>query len=525
MKRRTLAAWAAAWLFAIGVAACHVNVPPAATSPPSPEAWPVPDWTVTAPEQQGMSSARLADAIERILANGWPVHGLLVIRHGVLVAEAYFHPFPANGAHDVASVTKSVTSTLVGIAIDRGAIPGVGAPVASLLPAEWPEGACDAKRAMTLADLLTMSSGLACTSPFVGDARTILGMMAGADWPRYALALRQVRAPGRRFDYCSPNSHLLAAIVRRRAGARALDYARTHLFGPLGIEDVGWPTDPAGLDNHGWGDLRLHPRDMARLGLLYLRRGRWEGRQVVPTAWVDEATRRHVGTRRARSWRGYGYQWWVDRGMVAALGRGGQAIVVVPAKDLVVVLVSGGLKSEQRDRLLRESLVPAVVADGPLPANAAGEARLADAIRRAASPPAVTPRPAPLPEIAGAISGAVFDVTANLLGIRTLALTFDGDGEARLRIEVASGPPRELRVGLDGVARTFPGQYGLPATAVGRWTGDSTFVADLNELGNINRWRVRFAFRDRDHARIRIEESTGLPGASAAAVRRVGDGR
>src|SRR5262249_55479761 len=180
------------------------------------------------------------------------------------------------------------------------------------------------------------------------------------------LALPMGAEPGTRFAYCSGNPPVLPIILSQTTGTNALAFARNELFEPLGIQDVSWPADPSG-HSHGWGDLQLHPRDMAKVGQLFLQRGRWGNRQILSASWITNATARHV--ERTVNKDHYGYAWWVKGndypGMFEAVGRGGQRINVWPAKDLVLVFTGGEFEPGDLARFLLKALQ----SDRSLPAN------------------------------------------------------------------------------------------------------------------------------------------------------------
>ncbi len=463
-----------------------------------------------------MDSELLARAIDFIREQDLKLHSLLVIRNGHIVADAYFYPFPRGSKHDVASVTKSFTSTLVGIAIDKGYIKSVKQRVLEFFPERTVANVDANKKAMTLKDLLTMTSGLACISE--PSEVTLSQMRASPDWVQFMLDLPMSDKPGTRFVYNSGGSHLLSAIIRESTGMNALAFAHKHLFGPLGISDVIWPLDPQGVNNHGWGSLKLTPHDMAKLGFLYLNEGRWDGKQVLSPAWVAEATTKHVPTPWA-SHNGYGYLWWVrsSGGGYSAVGRGGQRIFVLPDKNMVVVLTSGiggDAGHTQLERLLRSFLIPAAKSPTPLPPNRRGVALLESKSRQAALC-RTQPRPArPLPEMATKVSGKSYVLDANPYGLVALSLTFPRQEEAVVRVSIAQdNQTLELPVGLDSLFRISPGMFGLPAAAKGFWETDRVLVVDLDEIGNINHWRIRMTFDD-DRVTVLMKEMTGLPEAT-----------
>lgn len=227
--------------------------------------WPTTGWETSPPEEQGFDSDRLSDLLESIRKNGIGIHSLLFIRNGQMVLDAYFYPFtPGGTVHDVASVTKSVTSALIGIAVDRGYISGVDEPMLSYFPERTVPDA-DRKRPVTVEDLVSMRSGFDCG--LLPGERELYAMIQTGDYVQSILELPMASDPGSKYAYCSGNMHLLSAIIRKSSGQSALDFAREHLFEPIGIGRAYWPADSQGI-THGWGDLKLHPHDMARIGYL-----------------------------------------------------------------------------------------------------------------------------------------------------------------------------------------------------------------------------------------------------------------
>ncbi len=341
---------------------------------------PAADWPTSAPEEQGVDSARLADMLAEVVEQGYAIDSILVARNGVLVLEAYRHPYGPETRHILYSCTKSVVSALVGIAIEDGALEGVSQPVLDLFPERAVQNIDARKRAMTLEHLLTMTSGLRCRDSYLYRWEGLREMQQSADWVQHVLDLPMAQQPGTHFEYCNGVSYLLSAIVQAATSQSAHAFATARLFGPLGIQDVEWPASPQGI-SIGWSELRMRPRDMAKLGQLYLQRGQWQGQQVVPAEWVAASTRKHAdGTLQA----GYGYQWWLrDDGVVMALGYAGQYIVIVPDRALVAVFTSD-LPEEEfylPQRLLDGYILPAAAAAGALPPNPPAVERLQSAAR------------------------------------------------------------------------------------------------------------------------------------------------
>jgi CubicO group peptidase (beta-lactamase class C family) len=283
------------------------------------------------------------------------VHSVMVIRNGTIVTEKYFPPHEQDTKHELYSVTKSFISALVGIAIQEGYIEGVHQPVVDLL-SDWTIVNNDvSKQSMTLEHLLTMTSGLDWPES-QGDA-IFSHMWRSADWAEFVLGRTMLEEPGNQFNYCSGCSHVLSVIIQERTGMSTLEFAQTRLFEPLGIVGVAWDTDPNGTPIGGWG-MSITPRDMAKLGYLYLNNGVWEGQQIVPVDWVSASTRSHIPVDEQLD---YGYQWWIDPGDgYVARGRFGQLIFVIPDSKVVVVFTAGVPEDAPLLDLIHDYVIPAI---------------------------------------------------------------------------------------------------------------------------------------------------------------------
>ena len=469
-------------------------------------------WRATTPEQQGMDSDKLREALDYIQQRGLAIHSMLIVRNGYLVLEVYFYPYNDKEVHDVASVTKGITSTLVGIAIEEGKIKSVREPVLKFF-SENPVAHNEAsKQRLTLEHLLTMTSGLQCEPR--NNELTLLQMKQSDSWVEFMVDLPMAEEPGRKFVYCSGGMHLLSGIISRVSGGSAYDFARRSLFEPLGIRDAIWPSDPQGV-SHGWGDLHLHPRDMARIGYLWLNRGIWNGRRVISADWVDQSTRVHAA---AGSDNEYGYGLWIRSGvgLYEALGRGGQRISIVPSKNIIVVFTGGGFDPGE----IGKFLLAALKSDQPLPENRAAVARLEVAAKRAAiapSPKAVQP----LPPLAAKISGKIFQFDKNPLGLKELTLNFNSGAEASLRLSFADSRFTNKLVsvrpiGLDGVPRlSSDGRFGLPVGLKGFWKDNETFAFDYDEIANINNYQFELKLSEKGVS-VDLTEKTGTTKLSFA---------
>jgi CubicO group peptidase (beta-lactamase class C family) len=338
------------------------------------QGWPTAEWPESNPAAQGMNPEPL-QRLDAEFASG--KHGyiddMLVIRNGQVVYEKrypqdydaafhaqkdqhrgpynYFdpdwHPYYKRGAlHTLQSVSKSVTATLIGIAIGDGKISGPDAKVAAYFD-DYPTADQDPRRAaMTLRDLLTMTAGIQWdedTYEYTDSRNTCAAMEASPNWTGYVLGLPMAANPGSTYVYSSGVTMLLDHILFRATGQHALAYAEQRLFAPLGIREFYWKQTPAG-ETDAEGGLYLRARDLAKLGHLYARDGIWEGRRILPEGWAAAvATPRVTPGSDAGDWR-YGYQWWLvpyaggaQKYALTGIGYGGQLLLVLPEYELIAV--------------------------------------------------------------------------------------------------------------------------------------------------------------------------------------------
>jgi CubicO group peptidase (beta-lactamase class C family) len=319
--------------------------------------WPTQGWQVSTPQAQGMDAALLRQMLEVIDEQGPRIYSVVVVHNGYIVTEKYYAPYEQDTLRYLYSVTKAVLSALVGIAIQEGYINSVDDPVLDFFPERSFENNDALKQSITLEHLLTMSSGLAWD-------RT--EMTSSQDWVQYVLDQPMIVKPGTEFFYSCGNAHVLSAIIQKTSGMNTYDFAQQYLFDPLGITDVKWETNINDIPIGGWG-ISMKPRDMAKLGYLYLNQGVWDGRQIIPAEWIEATAKRHVQVPEPlEPWGLYiGYLWWVHGdGPYAAHGTKGQFIYVIPGSDLVVVFTSNvpDTRFVQPQLLIRDYIIPAVTA-------------------------------------------------------------------------------------------------------------------------------------------------------------------
>jgi len=318
--------------------------------------WPTNSWQESTPAEQGMDAGLLQEMLVAIDEKGLGIDGLVVVRNGYIVVEKYYTPYDQDSLHGIYSVTKSILSALVGIAIHEGYIKGVDDPVLDYFPGRTFENDDDLKRSITLEHLLTMSAGL----EFDWDE-----MIWSPDFVQYVLDQPMYTESGTQFTYSSGNAHVLSAIIQSTSGLNAFEFGQKYLFDYLGIEDVEWKKDILGISKGGWG-MRMKPRDMAKIGYLYLNQGMWDGKQIIPASWIETSTRsRYIQVAEPlEPWDVYmGYLWWLhEGGLYAAHGMKGQFIYVLPGQNLVVVITSHipDSKFSQPQQLIRDFIIPAV---------------------------------------------------------------------------------------------------------------------------------------------------------------------
>jgi CubicO group peptidase (beta-lactamase class C family) len=320
--------------------------------------WPTRRWQVSTLPEQGLEPAYFEEMQDYIEQNRYDIHSLLVIRHGYLVYEEYGSIYSADMTHNQYSVTKSVVGTLVGIAIDQGYIPGVDEPILELLPDRIVSNVDRRKPNITLDHVLTMSAGIDWQE---GDP-AFDALYTSQDWVQHMLEKPMSAEPGSHFLYCSGCSHLLTAVLAESTGQDVIKFANENLFKPLGITDYTWNKDAQDIPVGGWG-LFLTPRDMAKIGYLYLNQGQWDGKQVVSTDWIDRSTSPRIQTGGNLE---YGYQWWIYSHYDAytAMGRYGQTIFVIPKFDMVIVVTAEASSHDPIFDIIDRYIVPSVLNPG-----------------------------------------------------------------------------------------------------------------------------------------------------------------
>ena len=310
------------------------------------EYWPTDKWRTCSPEEVGMDPEKLRELNEEIILLmelHVDIHSVLIIKDGYIVAEQYYsEDYSEDSLHPIASCTKSITSALFGIAMEKGYLTGVDQRLVDFFPELDVQNLSEEKESITLEHMLTMSSGLEWYELeyfYSDDRNTFRQWVNNGGGIQFVLDRPMVAAPGEIYSYNTGASHVLSGILQKVTSTRTDSFALKHLFEPLGIDQYYWPVDGGGIA-FGGSSMRMTPRDMARFGYLYLKNGTWNGVQIIPEDWVEVSQQQHIERKYIEDYY-YGYHWWVsDHDSYSAVGYGGQWITVVPEHDLVVVFTN-----------------------------------------------------------------------------------------------------------------------------------------------------------------------------------------
>lgn len=454
-------------------------LPSRATEPPTDAALPR-----STPERQGVSASAVLAFVEAADTEIDAMHSFMLVRHGHVVAEGWWTPYDARTPHVLYSLSKSFTSTAVGLAIAEEKL-GLDDEVLKSFPEFAPAEASANLKAMRVRDLLRMSTGhQAEASLWRRDRYSPAG---DEPWAKTFLAQPVPFKPGTHFLYNSPGTFMLSAMVQKATGASVLDYLRPRLFDPLGFENPTWVASPEGITVGAWG-LLARTEEIARFGQLYLQRGVWKGRPLVPAAWVEEATARQTsnGSSPMSDWdQGYGYQFWRSRhDSYRGDGAFGQYCLVLPALDAVVVITSGVRDMQSVMNLVWAKLLPAMKAEA-VPEDAAGRRQLE---RKLSGLTLRVPSGTPTSALAKDVSRKWYDFPENDRGLQAMALDL-GPTSPALLVRTADGETRTA-IGLgswarsrDGFANGLDRFLSVPArplvAASGAWTAPDTFTVKI----------------------------------------------
>jgi CubicO group peptidase (beta-lactamase class C family) len=454
--QRILAGALCAGAFALG----HAGAPTATALPRS------------TPEAEGISSAAILDFVQAADQQVDAMHSFMLVRHGKVVAEGWWAPFAAALPHSMYSLSKSFTSTAVGLAIAEGKL-SLDDAVLKFFPEAAPAEPGANLKAMRVRDLLRMNTGQHA------DDMAKFSFDASEPLVKSFLAMPVAHKPGTHFWYNTPATFMCSAIVQKVTGQTLCDYLQPRLFEPLGIENPRWEL----RQQYTFGGSGLHIRteDIARFGQLYLQRGRWHGKQLVPAAWVDAATARQTanGSNPASDWdQGYGYQFWRCRpGCYRGDGAFGQFCIVIPEQDAVVAITSGTRNMQGVMNLLWDKLLPAMQPK-KLRADRATNRKLSETLASLTLPPQTgTATPA-----TAKWSGKKFVFPTNPQKIDAVGLEFDSSGKNVTLTTRGNGGEQRLPCGNGAWTKTrlrYAAFEEQPVATSGAWTAADTYTVRL----------------------------------------------
>ena len=435
------------------------------------------------PEREGVSSRAILSFVQAADTSIDAMNSFMLVRHGRVIAEGWWGPYESGTTHILYSLSKSFTSTAVGMAIAEGKL-SLDDDVLRFFPQDAPAQPSANLRAMRVRDLLRMQTGQQ-TEPSIRTPAD--STLRDATWARRFLMHPVAFKPGTHFLYNSGATYMLSAIVQKVTGQTLRDYLTPRLFVPLGIASPTWVSSPEGINAGAYG-LAVRTEDIAKLGQLYLQHGVWKGKQLIPSAWVDEATSRQTsnGSAPTSDWdQGYGYQFWRSRhDTYRGDGAFGQYMMVLPQYDAEVAITSGVRDMQAVMNLVWDKLLPAFSA-APLPENAAARGALQ---AKLATLSVRMPAGRLTSSLAARVSGRWYDVDANPRGIMAVSLDLTSSspallvrttaGEARTPIGMGTWARSRggFNAGIDEMLSVLP----QPAVAAsGAWTADSVFTVKL----------------------------------------------
>jgi CubicO group peptidase (beta-lactamase class C family) len=421
----------------------------------------------TTPEAEGVSSS----AIDRFLTAAQKsineLHSFMLLRHGNVVAEGWWSPYKPEYPHMLFSLSKSFTSTAIGLAVNEGRLT-VDDLVLPFFPDEAPAEVSENLAAMRVRDLLSMSTGHAEDPAMV--------MRQGENWLRTFLAQPVAHAPGTHFVYNSSATYTLSAIIQTLTGQTLLDYLQPRLLQPLGTQGATWEMSPQGINTGGWG-LNVNTEAIACFGQMYLQKGMWHGQQLMPEAWVTEATTRQIsnGSNPESDWeQGYGYQFWRCRhGAYRGDGAFGQFCVVMPEQEAVLAITAGVKDMQAVLNVVWEHLLPALSGEPSRPADPTAHENLKQKLSGLVLLP---PKGKASSPVAGGVAGKTYAITANDLKVETFKFDFAAS-ECVVTIRNAEGEHRivgGLGVWRENTIKMFP--HSPRALASGVWADKTTFL-------------------------------------------------
>ena len=424
------------------------------------------------PEAEGIPSSAILDFIKAIEQHTHPleaVQGFLLLRHGNVAAEGWWAPYGPETPHSLYSLSKSFTSTAIGLAVAEGRLT-LDDPVLKFFPDDAPSNPSENLKSMRVRHLLSMNTG--------HKEDTTRHVFGGKDdnWAHAFLSLPVEYQPGTWFVYNTAATYMLSAIITKLTGGSLLDYLRPRLFDPLGIENPVWETDPRGVNLGGTG-LHIKTEEIARFGQMYLQKGVWQGQRIVSEEWIAEATKAtsdNSNTQTNPDWTvGYGYQFWRCRhDAYRGDGAFGQYCIVMPEQDVVLTMIGGVQNMQTVLDKVWEHLLPAMQPE-PLPADSQAYNELCDKLAILSLPLANGSASSPRAE---QWSGKIYKLESNYLYLESTTLQF-GNSSSTLILRDQRGE-HPIRVGystwLKGISN-MRGRGDEPIAVSGAWTAEDTY--------------------------------------------------
>jgi CubicO group peptidase (beta-lactamase class C family) len=451
------------------------------------------------PEQQGMSSLVLESMMLFIKNTNQNIHHLTIIRNGQTVLDADIYPYSSQYLHDLASVTKSVTSLLIGIAIYRGFIKDENEPVLKFFPEISSHN--QLLDSLKIKDLITMKSGFDCGVE--GGEKALSNMRKSRDWIKFIFALPITSKPGESFSYCSCNFYLLGEIIYRTTRLMPYEFAKKHLFNPLQISDSKWLTNYKGM-NHGWGDLFLYPVAMAKIGQMVLDKGKWKGRQVVSEQWIKKS----LQTTSKLPDKGYGYGWWTNDkvGYYEAAGRGRQTISVIPLKNIVVTMLGGEFDAGTIGKYIFQS----IKSDKPLQDKHDYNIELNTTLKEIASAPSFKPVNIN-DDIIQKLNKRTIIFEKNIAEIDSLQFDFISKEKGTVIFyKNQSKEKYPFALSTNSYALGFDSTLQLPVALQAQFENEKEFVLHFNQLCRINNFYFHFIINGNSVMTIMEETSNSV---------------
>ena len=461
------------------------------------------------PENYGFDSEILSQLIKGIKDEELNVNSVLIQRNNTTVLDANFYPQKAEYLHDVASITKSITSLLVGIAIDKGYITNVDNKVYDFFPEKASLFDTDYKKEITIEHLLTMTSGI-CSDFSQGE--NMRENIKSSDSPLLEiLASNLSNKPGEQFVYCSAGVQLLSIIIEKTSGMTMEKLAEKYLLKPLKIEDYKFGTDLNGFTNAS-GDVYLTAIDLAKIGQLVLNKGSFNGKQIVSKKWIEQST-----TTKARrsSEESYGYLWWLREdlgGLIEAQGRGGQRLIILPQKQIVIVMYGTGFEPG----LVGKYIVNALKSDTIIKSNDKGYQLLKEELAKAEKP-SIEDGNAYISPLAKELCSKTYTFENNDIGFTHFELCAQEPNTAYVLLglnikksnEVGD---RKVPIGMKGTYKiSNQTRFETPMAAKAKWIDNNTIIIDYNEFSNAHKYIMTINF-DGDNATFEINDEADYGG-------------